>query len=304
MKIRRMVFCLWMMTVAHDVMAQATIQAYPKTPQTTQSLVWTASYEAVLAGNKRSMTLAPRIQLFNESDTHWVDTSFELVRDDGVSSTFSIPWKLSIPARHSVFAALPMETRVPVDFEYVYEGVKFDRFPRNPQADLDYGILYTTEITSRLSFSAATSLPPGGFHVNAIRNGNDMERVGFAFLPQTEARRRVTLNLGTATGLSGERSRTSHSDIRNPVSFEESFSIRIFNRTDSAKRVQVRERLYRGDQWNILRADTSYRRDEDGRGIVFELNIKPQSSQSCSYTAAYTWPTSDADAADGGNTAE
>ncbi len=155
-------------------------------------LSWSASHEAVLADDARSIALSTRIRLQNQAGRDFANARIRLALSDkgqfaplvpapgdpraakspvlrysadgktwvpertaasaAIVATYDLPKALSLPAGADLFASLSSSPSIPVETRYVYDGVRFDRYQRNRRSDWNLGTEASSIVATRLTF--------------------------------------------------------------------------------------------------------------------------------------------------------
>ena len=155
-------------------------------------LSWSASHQAILAADSRSIALSTRIRLRNDTRRDFVNARIRLaltekglyaplVPDpadaragqapalryaaDGQSwvpertaasaaivATYDLPQPLTLPAAAEIRASLAALPALPVETRYIYDGVRFDRYQRNRRTDWNLGTEFSPVVATRLAF--------------------------------------------------------------------------------------------------------------------------------------------------------
>lgn len=154
------------------------------------NLSWSASHEAILAENSRSIALSTRAQIQNRTGRDFPNARIRLALTDkgqfaplvpnasdpraatppalrysadgqswipersaaasAVVSAYDLPRPLSLPADADVRAELSSSASLPVETRYVYDGVRFDRYQRNRRTDANLGVESSPVVETRL----------------------------------------------------------------------------------------------------------------------------------------------------------
>ncbi len=155
-------------------------------------LSWSASHEAILADDSRSLALSTRVLLQNRTGRDFPNARVRLALTDKgqyaplvpetadpraakapalrysadgkswiperaaasatIVATYDLPQVLSLPAGTDLRASLSFSPAIPVEIRYVYDGVRFDRYQRNRRTDGNLGTESSPVVESRLSF--------------------------------------------------------------------------------------------------------------------------------------------------------
>lgn len=162
-------------------------------------LEWSASHDAILSGDARSIALSTRVKIHNGTSRRFDRATVRLsltekgryaplvpdpadpraavpaalrFAEDGrtlvpertaasaaVTMSFDLPATLSLPARGDVWATLADWPDMPVETVLRYDGARFDRFNRNRRADPDYGAGSSDVVETRLTFRNGGKVP-------------------------------------------------------------------------------------------------------------------------------------------------
>jgi hypothetical protein len=131
-------------------------------------------------------------------------------------------------------------------------------------------------------------LPAGRVRVNQVSRDGSLEFIGEDVIRHTPRNERLSLKLGTAFDIVGERRQTSFRIDRDKRWMEESFEIEVRNRKKEAASVVVREYLYRWSGWNITAESVKHVR-RDAQTIEFPLSIPADGEVKLTYSVRYTW---------------
>ena len=162
-------------------------------------LSWSASHEAILAEDSRSIALSSRVRIQNQTGRDFANARIRLALTEkgqfaplvpaagdpraaqapglrysadgqtwipertaaaaAVIATYDLPRPLSLPAGAEVCAGLSAAGSVPVETAFVYDGVRFDRFQRNRRTDWNLGTESAAAVETRLTFKNDQSAP-------------------------------------------------------------------------------------------------------------------------------------------------
>jgi hypothetical protein len=131
-------------------------------------------------------------------------------------------------------------------------------------------------------------LPAGRVRVNQMSKDGSLEFIGEDVIRHTPRNERLSLKLGTAFDIVGERRQTRFNADSKARWIEESFEIEVRNRKQEAATVVVREYLYRWSNWAISGESTKYIK-RDAQTVDFTLEMPADSETRLSYTVRYTW---------------
>jgi len=276
-------------------------------------LAWSASHQAILAADSRSIALSTRIRLRNDTRREFFNARIRLaltekglyaplVPDPADARAGQAPalryaaagqsWVPERPAAsadtRATLAPLPA---LPVETRYGYDGVRFDRYQRNRRTDWNLGTEFSPVVAPRLAFrtESAAALPPGELRLLRGEADRNLEWIGTAWLPALKPGEAADLDLGPAAGLSGRRLRTGYADVEPFKAAEESFEITLQNQTAADQVVDVVEHFYRGDNHQITAASAEHVPGGDPHSVRFSIPVKAGASQAFTYTVRYTW---------------
>jgi hypothetical protein len=185
-------------------------------------------------------------------------------------------------------------TKVPVKKIYLFDGAKIwwnygGRYPQNnfgPQENKKVNVLL--EIENRADRQMGISLPAGKVRVYKKDEDGSLEFVGEDAVGHTPRDEKLTLYIGDAFDIVGERKRT---DYQNPNANTviESFAIVIRNHKEEAVTVNVIEKMYRAAEWTIT--ESTHKPNElDARTVEFPVEVPAKGGEvKVSYTVKYAW---------------
>ena len=157
-----------------------------------------------------------------------------------------------------------------------------------------YGAQGNTKVAAMLEFrnTAAAGLgiplPRGTMKLYRTDLDGGREFIGENRIDHTPADETVRLELGHAFDLVGERRPTSFRVDRSRETADESFEIRLRNRTAVAAEIRVVERLYRWTTWRIENASHPYA-GTDARTVEFRVAVPAGGEAVVTYDVHYSW---------------
>lgn len=162
-------------------------------------LSWSASHEAILSEDGRSMSLSTRIHLQNATVRDFANARIRLALSDkgqfaplvpepgdpraakapvlrysadgkswipertaasaAIVATYDLPRPLTLPAGADVRAGYAQDPSVAVETRHVYDGVRFDRYQRNRRTDWNLGTEFSPAVETVLSFACPKAAP-------------------------------------------------------------------------------------------------------------------------------------------------
>jgi hypothetical protein len=130
-------------------------------------------------------------------------------------------------------------------------------------------------------------LPAGRLRVYR-RDGEQLEFVGEQNIEHTPKEELVRVKLGAAFDLVGERQQVDFQSDEARRMADESFEIKLRNRSERAVEIRVIEHLYRGPGWTITAQSQPFTK-ADARTIHFQVPLQPGEEKTVTYTVHYTW---------------
>ncbi len=130
-------------------------------------------------------------------------------------------------------------------------------------------------------------LPAGKIRINKGDDEGSLQFIGEDTLGHTPKDETLTLYVGNAFDVVGERVQTDVRRIADRV-IEESYKIKIRNHKRESVTVKAVEHLDRYTDWEIVRATAKYEK-KDARTVEFPLQISAGKEAILEYTVRYKW---------------
>lgn len=318
-------------TVAWQLAAGQSAPASAQLNYAAAGLAWAAFHEAILADDSRSIALSTRVRLRNRTGREFANARVRLALTDkgqyaplvpdasdpraakppvlrysadglswvperaaasaAILATYDLPQALTLPSGADVYASLATTPSIPVETQYIYDGVRFDRYQRNRRTDWTFGTESSPVVETRLAFqnTSAAALPPGEFRLLKGQANRPLEWIGTDWLPALPPGGSATLDLGPAAGLSGRRIRTGYSEVVPLKVSDETFEITLDNQSGEDRTLTVIEHFYRGEAHEITAASAEHAPGADPHSIQFQVPVKAGTRKSFTYTVRYTW---------------
>lgn len=145
------------------------------------------------------------------------------------------------------------------------------------------------EFKNEASQGLGIPLPKGRLRVSQEdpSDGN-LEFIGEDNIDHTPRNERLSIKMGNAFDVVGERKQANFRWSKGERWMEETIEVKLRNRKDQAVTVEVRESLFRWTNWSIERASHSHSK-RDAASVSFAVDIMPDQEAVLSYTARYTW---------------
>ena len=287
----------------------------------TQGLGWRAEYSAWLAaGADCKADFAAWAQIANRSGTNFADARLKLVAGEPhrvqqavrprpmmagkaltAQATMAIDtgnagdyheYTLDAPIDLGgglLRVALFPETTLPCQHQYLFEGSGLRaNTGMAPITERNYGVGEHEPVHAALTIHVDRALPAG--RIRVIQNASDgaPEFIGEDQLGHTPRNEPIVINLGDAFDLRGERSQGDFQLDKDKRALQESFAIRLVNRSARVQNVTVREHLYRWTQWNIVQSSTKFEK-RDADTIDFKIDVPANGESKVGYTVQYQW---------------
>jgi len=145
------------------------------------------------------------------------------------------------------------------------------------------------EFENRQELGMGMPLPAGRVRVSQRDPDDDsLELIGEDLIAHTPRNERISLRLGNAFDVVGERSQVDFQVDSDKHWIRESFAIEVRNQKAEAATVRLREPLFRWSNWRIETASHEYRKLNSST-IEFELDLDAESEQTVRYTVYYSW---------------
>jgi len=296
-------------------------------------LQWNAYYDLMLDGKNQQGDLVSRVGLVNQSGGRFENARVRLLQTEkglavpavaveggraasrspliygyqsnrpeleqleaGIAPVhvYELPRTVTLEPDREHYVTIIQSIQMPLKQFYVYDGVRFDRFQRNPRTDWNYGTEYREDVQTHVEFENAekfglgVDLPAGLCRVFNLRADGPVDLIGESRLPHISKGGTAAIRIGPAIGLRGERERTGYVEVKPHHVYEESFEIRLYNSSDETAEVRVVEHIYRGSDYEIIRADSDYTKT-DAQTLEFRAELKPAARRSIHYTVRYNW---------------
>ena len=182
---------------------------------------------------------------------------------------------------------------VPVKKIYVYDGAKVgwnwygrywdDNFGRDENKKVNVLL----EFENRADRHLGLALPKGKCRVYKRDEDKSLEFIGEDLIDHTSRDEKVTLYIGDAFDIVGERKQTAFRKISDRVC-EEDFEIKIRNHKDVPVTVEVLEKLYRWSEWKMLSNSHPYEK-RNSRTIIFPIEVPKDGEVTITYSVRYQW---------------
>ena len=289
---------------------------------------WTADYNVLLGADGDSLDIQGRVTLNNHSGRAFHDVQLKLVAGDiqrvqpqpmlaeSRLVAFDAAEQASGVEQRELFEYQLYEVKRPVSIngnetrqiEWVSaanvaaaRAFVFDSSPRfgGYYAPIDYpqghgspdagGVLTYLQFSTGGEGGLDADLPGGRMRVYQADVDGAGLLIGEGLIDHTPAGGEVSILLGKAFDLAGERTQTDFALVSRDV-IQESFEIRLHNRKDDeAVEIRIPERLYRWSDWKIIESSAPYER-KSASMIEFRLELAPGDERVLTYSVQYSLP--------------
>jgi len=286
----------------------------------THGLGWRAEYSAWLAsGGDCSMNFAAWAQIANRSGTDFHGAKVKLIAGEPHRvAQNSRPRPMMMKARAGAVAAeesgnvgdyheYTIDTPVdlfsggllrvalfpgqplPCQRQYIFEGSSLRANQgMAPNVQREYGVDERAPVKSTLTLRVDRALPAGRIRVIQDASDGSPEFVGEDNVEHTPRNEPVSIDLGDAFDIRGERAQTDFQFDKDARTINESFSIRLVNRSAHEQTVVVREHFYRWTQWSITQSSEKYEK-RNADTVDFKIAVPANADTKLTYTAQYKW---------------
>lgn len=292
----------------------------------TNGLSWQADYVLVLAEDSASMDLNGWVTLDNRSGATYKDARLKLVAGDinrvpsGLGGggdmmmvekampaaaprveqreffeyhLYEVTRPVTIKDNQTKQVEFVTATDVPAEKIFVYDG-SVPYYPRGPIFDPGYGITGNTKVNVRLTFNTGeegvdAQLPRGTVRMYQADVDGSPLLIGEDFIDHTPKGEDVTLTIGDAFDLVGERKQTDFNRIGEKV-IEETYEIELRNQKESEDvEIRVVEHLSRGTDWEITSASPEGFEKTDSHTIEWTVPVPAKGKATVTYTVRYSF---------------
>lgn len=186
-------------------------------------------------------------------------------------------------------------SRVPAKKVMIYDGAAGMGVFGSPMMEREFAPQSNTKVDVWLRFrndqasGLGMPLPAGRIRVAQLDAADgSLEFVGEDVIDHTPKNEDVRVKLGTAFDVVGERRQTDFRVDSKARWMEEAFEIRLRNHKAQPVEVQVRERLYRWNNWKLLESSQPSEK-KDASTIEFPVKVAKDGETVVTYRVRYTW---------------
>lgn len=283
----------------------------------TGGINWVADYVAAVSDDEKSISLTGWVTIDNKSGTYYENASLKLVAGDvfRVQKRDVIPRAMEMKA---LGAAVPEQFEERQLFEYhLYELQRKTTLKNNQTKQISLltapkvsvnkvytynGALYNwyyydnwqglqcnRKVGVNLEFKNSKEnglgipLPKGTIKVYKADIDKSLQFIGENQIDHTPKNEKISLYLGNAFDIVGERKVTDHKKLAANL-YRDSYEITLRNHKKEPVVIKVIERQW-GD-WKVVQSSHEYKK-EDATTLIFEVNVPADGEVKITYTAEY-----------------
>jgi len=204
---------------------------------------------------------------------------------------YKLPEKTTVNNNQIKQVELITAQKVPVKKTYLYDGAKVQwqrsssNWDRNWGRDENKKVQVLVEFENRAAGNLGIALPAGKCRVYKADSDKSLELIGEDAIDHTARDEKVTLYIGDAFDVVGQRKQTDFRKITDRV-FEEAFQLKLRNHKEQAVTVKVLEKLYRWKGWKVLQNSHNFQQ-LDSRTIVFPVEVAKDGEVTITYRVRY-----------------
>ena len=204
---------------------------------------------------------------------------------------YKLPEKTTVNNNQIKQIELITAEKVPVTKTYLYDGAKLSWHRHSSNWDRNWGrdenkkVQVLVEFENRAARNLGIALPAGKCRVYKADSDKSLEFIGEDTIDHTPCDEKVTLYIGDAFDVVGERKQTDFQKITDRI-FEEAFEIKLRNHKEEAVTVNVLEKLYRHKGWKVIDKNHDFQQ-RDSRTIVFPVKLAKDGEATITYRVRY-----------------
>ena len=270
----------------------------------TEGITWKATYIGVLSQDEASLALDAWISVSNSCGRDFTDAIVKVVAGDvnreaqtvlyarsamdlgaapktsltGETAfeyhVYRVPGKLSIANGRSKLIPYTASASVGVNKTYTYDGAYYD------------GVRVALEFVNSLANGLGNALPGGVARIFQQQSDGTTLFIGESRIMDTPADEQISLEVGGAFDLVGERIRVSREQVASST-YRESYLITLANHKEEAVLISVVEHPG-GSSWEILSSSEGYEK-VDSDTICFSVTVPAGEKKEVSYTVEYRY---------------
>ncbi|MDD3726228.1 MAG: DUF4139 domain-containing protein, partial [Candidatus Ratteibacteria bacterium] len=283
----------------------------------TGGINWVADYVAAVSDDEKNISLTGWVTIDNKSGTNYEDASLKLVAGDvfrvqkreGIASDvmmkamgtavpqqfeerqlfeyhlYELQRKTTLKNNQTKQISLLTAPKVSVNKVYTYNGALYNWY----YYDNWQGQQCNKKVAVNLEFKNSKEnglgipLPKGTIKVYKADIDKSLQFIGENQIDHTPKDEKISLYLGNAFDIVGERKITDHKKLAANL-YRDSYEITLRNHKKEPVVVKVIERQW-GD-WQVIQASYDYKK-EDATTLVFEVKVPSNGETKVTYTSEY-----------------
>lgn len=190
---------------------------------------------------------------------------------------------------------IPAAVNVPVEKELVFNGSASHYWaPGSVYTDKNFGtgdkgkVDVVLKLANKKEGGLGVPLPAGRVRVSQRDDDGSLEFVGENVIDHTPRNEELSIKLGEAFDVVGERKQISYTLNSQAKTADEEIEVRIRNQKKQAAKVKVVENLYRATGWQITESSGKYSKD-NAHQISFIADLAPEKEAVIRYRVRYSW---------------
>jgi hypothetical protein len=284
----------------------------------TKNINWLADYVAAVSDDEKSISLNGWVTVDNRSGTSYENASLKLVAGDvhrveerqvvrkaeyalkaagtAVPEQFEerglfeyhlyqLQRKTTLKNNQTKQISLLSTPKVSINKVYTYEGALYRWYYydnwRGQQSNKKVAV--NIEFKNSEANGLGIPLPKGKIKVYKADIDKTLQFIGENQIDHTPKDEKITLFLGNAFDIVGERKITDHKKIANNL-YRDSYEISLRNHKKEQVTIKVIEKQW-GD-WTVLEKSHDYKK-EDANTLVFEVKVPADGETKITYTSEY-----------------
>lgn len=190
----------------------------------------------------------------------------------------------------------PRAQQIPARKRLVYYGLQSNYgFYGNPYTDRDLGLPMNTKVDVYLEFDneedhgLGIPLPSGRIRVSQLDEvDNSLEFIGEDVIDHTPKDETVTIKMGSAFDVVGERRQVDFRVNFDAEWMHETIEVKLRNHKDEAVDVLIKETMFRWVNNDVIVSSHDYER-QDARTVHFPVRVPAGGETVLQYQVRYTW---------------
>jgi len=190
---------------------------------------------------------------------------------------------------------IPAVADVPVEKTLVFAGNTHYGYGGGIYIDQGYGsetakkkVDVFLKLKNKKELGLGVPLPAGRMRVNQRDDDGSLEFIGENTIGHTPRNEEVSIKLGSAFDVVGERKQTDYKLDTARKMADEDITITIRNQKNKPVKVKVVESMYRSAQWQITESSQEPTKDHSSQ-VSWLLEVPPEKEKTVRYRVHYSW---------------